>query len=224
VKTVLGLFIVFLLSVPALAGPDLSLLRCLRQSPSRLAQYQSLLISNDEFLTDRMLSEEFGTTLDSDISRLTSLAGRLVCGISITESKAISAYTSSFYEPVNRALRTRVLLSKYLPYIRTLSRAMQKLAPYRGTVLRGTNLEYWNQMRMRFRIQRTYQDRAFMSTSRNSPFGAEYRLAVESKTCRYIAPFSVYPNEEEVLCLPSTKFRVKKFDVPRRELFLEELP
>lgn len=180
---------------------DTTLVKCAKQKP--LSDLQNIAVMNDEIKTEKLLKKN---------NNWDPTPEKLVCGMTEVEWQAIRAYTHDYYALANEALRYRENLELHLPYIRTLNRALLKLAPYKGVAKRGTRVSEWNQFWLYLGLKKTYSDKAYMSASRTKPFHSDFTLTIKSKTCRYIAPFSGLPEEEEVLCFPSTKFRVRAFE------------
>lgn len=135
-----------------------------------------------------------------------------VCYMTQNEYMALRMYTGSFYTQINSALRNLDLdqIKNYRLVIKFLINALNKLENYVGVTKRGTNLKA--ETISECQAGAAFADRGFLSTSVGSGFGGNYRFILASSSCKYVAPFSSYPNEEEVLCLPGTVFQIRYYD------------
>lgn len=135
------------------------------------------------------------------------------CGLSEAELESIHRYSRSGYEPINDFLRLRWYPTwESLSDIHYINSGLQKLANFKGLTKRviQTNDAGAAKIRARFIPGSTVRFAAFTSLS-TSVMGyrkSGVQLYVYSKTCKYIAPLSHYPYEEEVLCPPGTAFKV----------------
>lgn len=132
-----------------------------------------------------------------------------VCYLNSSEYSAIQIYTGSYYGIINSALRTLDLkeLKTHRLLIKFMLSGLSKLENYQGYVKRGTSL---SESRLSHcKPGAVFADRGFLSTSIASGFHGEYKFVIQSKTCKYIAPFSIFQGEEEVLCLPGTVFQIR---------------
>ncbi len=131
-----------------------------------------------------------------------------LCFMTQNEITALMMYSMSAYRKLNVALRDQdpVLLSQFRIYIKTLNSALDKIKNYEGFVKRGAGTN-----RARFddhQVGAVVTYPSYTSTSIGNGFGGVARYVIYSKTCKYIAPFSVASSEEEVLCKPGTQFKV----------------
>jgi hypothetical protein len=137
---------------------------------------------------------------------ITEVPGFKDCGVSRAESAAIYDYTNSFYQKLNPALRQRTRDLNITAFAKTLDLALDKLAPYKGWVKRGTNFSA--ETKAKYVKGAIVSDLAYTSTSRNKQFNGDDQLTIYSKTGRYIATLSATHAEEEVLFKRGTKFLV----------------
>lgn len=131
-----------------------------------------------------------------------------LCFMTQNEITALMMYSMSAYRKLNVALRDQdtVMLEQFRIYIKTLNSALDKIKNYEGFVKRGagTNRDRFDDHQVGAIV--TYP--SYTSTSIGNGFGGVARYVIYSKTCKYIAPFSVASAEEEVLCKPGTQFKV----------------
>jgi len=132
-----------------------------------------------------------------------------LCYMSENEYVALAMYTGNYYQQINAALRSMKIqeLKKYRVLIKFILSALSKLKNFEGYVKRGTSLK--PEAIGNCQEGALFADRGFLSTSTAGGFGGSFRFLVKPKTCKYIAPLSNYPNEEEVLCLPGTVFQIR---------------
>lgn len=131
---------------------------------------------------------------------------------------AFADYTGPGYHDLNNALRSGLMDASQQARVQALQNALAKLPPYRGPVIRGTNLP--PEVLARYRPGEVVTEHAFLSTSthtgvaRSPTFGGNVEFRILSKTGRDISSFSVLPGEHEVLFPAGTKFYVvsKIFD------------
>ena len=131
-----------------------------------------------------------------------------LCFMSRKEISALVMYSMSVYRKMNAALRAKdeVLLADYQIYRVVLDSALDKIKNFEGYVKRGakTDLEHYDD----HLIGQIVSYPGYTSTSVSRGFAGNVRSLILSKTCKYIAPFSMVPQEEEVLCKPGTNFKV----------------
>ncbi len=132
------------------------------------------------------------------------------CGMRSEEVFAIFLYTGSAFSYINASLRSETNLESLKFYIDTVNSGLRKLAPYVGTVSRGSELP---QSEVDKHVEG--QDvvyKAFTSTSIHKSFTGTYSFTIESKTGRYVAPIAMRPEEEEVLIPSNTSFQIIEKD------------
>jgi hypothetical protein len=147
------------------------------------------------------------------------------CFLNKKEVTALMMYSMSAYRKLNQALRDKNLqmLNSFKIYIKTLNSALDKIRNYEGFVKRGAgnNRDKFND----HQINAIVIYPSYTSTSVGRGFGGAIQEVIFSKTCKYIAPFSVATMEEEVLCKPGTEFKVlyRKDKKTVLHLILEEI-
>jgi ADP-ribosyltransferase exoenzyme len=125
---------------------------------------------------------------------------------------ALADYTGSGYEELNEALRSDALDASHHARIDALNNALEKLPPYEGPVIRGTNLP--PDVLAQYRPGEFFIERGFMSTTMNtavarSPmFAGNVEFRILSSTGRDISPVSMFPGEQEILLPAGTRFYV----------------
>jgi ADP-ribosyltransferase exoenzyme len=125
---------------------------------------------------------------------------------------ALADYTGFGYEDLNDVLRSDAVDASQHARVEALRRALEKLPPYEGPVIRGTNLP--PHVLSQYEPGEVVTEHAFLSTTTNtavarSPMfagNAEFRIL--SSTGRDVSPFSVFPDEHEILFTAGTKFHV----------------
>ena len=127
------------------------------------------------------------------------------CGLSLAEIAAITAYTGSYYEALNKAMRSGNAKA-YKPVIDTLNSALKKIAPHKGEVKRGVS-KLGKDLGL-YQPGAVVESKAFTSTAAGSGFGGTFRFTIETCSGRYIAPLSANSGEEEVLIPPGAKMKV----------------
>lgn len=96
--------------------------------------------------------------------------------------------------------------------IEALKTALDKLPPYDGPVVRGTNLP--PEVLAQYRPGEVVTENAFVSTTTNpavaqsSAFSGNVEFRILSTTGRDVSSVSMYPHEQEILFPPGTKFYV----------------
>lgn len=139
------------------------------------------------------------------------------------EIGTIRGYTGDVFVQVNSALRNGGDELKIAePYIKVLSRALNKLPKYKtadpsllprwvlfwqdGPVQRGASLPKAVLKQHQVGDVVTYD--AFTSTSLDHGFYSQHHFIISSHCGRNIEKISAYPNEREVLFLPGAKFKI----------------
>jgi hypothetical protein len=125
---------------------------------------------------------------------------------------ALADYTGPGHRELNDALRSNAVDASQHARIEAIKSALQKLPPYAGPVIRGTDLPA--EVIARYRPGEVITEDAFLSTTTNpgvarSPaFAGNVEFRILSNTGRDISSFSVFPGEQEVLFPPGTNFVV----------------
>ncbi|MCK6600161.1 MAG: ADP-ribosyltransferase [Bdellovibrionaceae bacterium] len=135
--------------------------------------------------------------------------GKFPCGMTKFEYSAIRYYTGHGYGAINTALRSqnKDTYEKYQMLSKVTNRGLYKIKPYIGFVRRGTYLPEAEVINHSL-VGRIVKYFAFTSTSSSAGWSANNRFIIYSKTCRNVAPISLHPNENEVLCPAGLEFRI----------------
>ena len=175
----------------------------------------------DVFGYDRLLDFLEGANAD-DIA-----LARDLYGMSLNESHAVYAYTlgvaddASPFRLVNDYLRTRPSASTFAEsLIQDIESALLKIPATEEIVFR--KLKIPSSVRANVAPGVEYADQAFLSTSTDpSVFDGQDIMIIQSKFGRRIREFSAFPQEDEVLFMPETRFRITSVDTVDRGLVLE---
>lgn len=125
---------------------------------------------------------------------------------------ALAHYTGPGYQELNLALREGALDAPQQARVDALNKALEKLPPYEGTVVRGTNLPA--DVLEQYRPGDVITEPAFTSTSMDhtvaqSPtFAGNTEFRIWSTTGRDVSSVSMYPDEQEILFPAGSKFYV----------------
>jgi hypothetical protein len=142
------------------------------------------------------------------------------------QKAAIRDYSDSGYRRINEQLRARAITFSIRRKISILISALGELPNFQGDVFRGAAIEE-GLLKKYQRVGQVITERAFVSASRSpsKAFSGNVRFYIISKRGKEIAPWSAYPDEEEVLFSPNTGFKVLEYvrDGNEIEIFLEEL-
>jgi len=116
---------------------------------------------------------------------------------------ALNNYTGLGHDDLNDALRTETVDASQRARVEALNRALEKLPPYAGPVVRGTDLPA--HVLAAYQPDAVITEAAFLSTSmepgvaQSSAFAGNVEFRILSKTGRDISSFSLFPSEKEVL-------------------------
>lgn len=125
---------------------------------------------------------------------------------------ALSHYTGFGYSDLNDALRSDALDASQRARVEALKSALNKLPPYEGPVVRGTNLP--PEALAQYRPGEFIIEKGFMSTTvntavaRSPTFAGNVEFRILSSTGRDISSFSTFPAEQEILFPAGTRFYV----------------
>jgi hypothetical protein len=128
------------------------------------------------------------------------------------DAMALADYTGSGYGELNEALRSNAMDASQQARVDALNSALDKLSPYEGPVVRGSNLP--PEVLAQYRPGEFILEKGFMSTTTNpavaqSPtFGGNVEFRILSNTGRDISAVSLIPAEQEILFPARTKFFV----------------
>ncbi|MFZ0712982.1 ADP-ribosyltransferase domain-containing protein, partial [Mycobacterium sp.] len=123
-----------------------------------------------------------------------------------------SNYTGLGHEDLNDALRTETMDASQHARVEALNKALQKLPPHIGPVVRGTDLPA--EVLQRYHPDAVVIERAFLSASKepavaqSSAFAGNVEFRILSKSGRDISSFSLFPTEQEVLFPNGKQFYV----------------
>ena len=127
------------------------------------------------------------------------------------EVMGIYSYTTNdIYKKLNATLRRGKVADKkkYGPMVEIINSGLKKLPKFVGQVVRfekKKSVNSWGEGKVK-----TFK--AYTSSSKKKGFcwSGNVKLKIKSKTGRFIGMMSRYKNEQEVLFLPGTKFKVTK--------------
>jgi hypothetical protein len=132
--------------------------------------------------------------------------------LTTNDLSALADYTGNGFRDLNDALRRDALDASQLARVEAINNALDKLPPYEGPVVRGTNLP--EEVLDRYQPGQVITEDAFLSTTTNvavarSPaFDGNVEFIIMSSTGRDVSPFSLVPHEQEVLFRSGTSFYV----------------
>ncbi len=140
---------------------------------------------------------------------------------------ALADYTGPGYADLNDALRNGTVGASLAARVDALNRALEKLPPYGGPVIRGSNIPL--EMLAQYQPGEVIVEHAFLSTTKNPAvaqlptFSGNVEFQILSKSGRDIYSFSMFPAEQEVLFPPGTEFYVMNriFDPITGRTFIE---
>jgi hypothetical protein len=125
---------------------------------------------------------------------------------------ALADYTGPGHEDLNDALRNETVDASQQARVDALNRALDKLPPYEGPVVRGTDLP--PDVLAQYQPGAAVTEPAFFSSSTNpavpqsTAFAGNVEFRVLSRTGRDISSFSMFPTEQEVLFPTGVTFYV----------------
>jgi NAD:arginine ADP-ribosyltransferase len=125
---------------------------------------------------------------------------------------AFTHYTGLGYEDLNEALRSDTLDASQHARVAALNTALEKLPAHHGPVVRGTDLP--PDVLAQYQPGEVVTEKAFLSSTTDpvvaqSPaFAGNVEFRIMSSTGRDISSFSLFPDEQEVLFRPRTRFYV----------------
>jgi hypothetical protein len=125
---------------------------------------------------------------------------------------ALNNYTGLGHDDLNDALRNETVDPSQQARVDALNRALDKLPPYEGPVVRGTDLP--PDVLAQYQPGAAVTEPAFFSSSTNpavpqsTAFAGNVEFRVLSRTGRDISSFSMFPTEQEVLFPTAVTFYV----------------
>jgi hypothetical protein len=129
-----------------------------------------------------------------------------------TDQAALADYTGPGYTDLNDALRNGTLDASLSARVDALKGALEKLPPYEGPVIRGSNIPA--EMLAQYKPGEVIVEHAFLSTTKNPAvaqlptFAGNVEFQILSKSGRDISSFSMFPEEQEVLFTAGTEFYI----------------
>ena len=165
-------------------------------------------------LLDIVGSDAFYYKKDTVCAKLKSESTSLYNKLTVEGVLAIHSYTTDgtykLYDDYNRTLRSRRAADtkKYGPAIELINTALEKFPNYVGDVVRydtKKSVNSWTPGKIK-------NFKSYTSTSKKKGFKwkGNVKFFIKSKTGKYVGFISAFPNEEEVLFGPNTKFKVLK--------------
>ena len=162
-----------------------------------------------------MLGSKYDSCM-ADAAKLKSdpVTGPLLANTSQEQVAAMIGYTSSDYQILNAALRSKdpVELARLKPYIDNANAGLASLPNYSGPVYRGIDSTRMppDVVAQYLKPGEVITERAYVSTSyvAGANFPGDLQLTVMSKTGKQIDFLSMYAGEKEVLFAPGTSFKV----------------
>jgi hypothetical protein len=157
-------------------------------------------------------------------------AGADKCGINPEEFGILKMYTRTLYHCLNTAMRGEddCRLGDRLPaMVRSINRALAKIAPYKGVVYRGVKF-IPDELSKLHQVGATIEFSSYLSSSKNKVVAQGFGRSIyviNSKSGREISPIGVHI-EQEVLFPPKTKFKIAKIESEAADVklyYLDEL-
>lgn len=125
---------------------------------------------------------------------------------------ALADYTGSGYQDLNDALRNGTVDASQAARVDALNRALEKLPPYEGPVIRGSDIPA--EVLARYKPGSVITELGFVSTTMNPAvaqlptFAGNVEFKIMSTSGRDISSLSTFPAEQEILFPAGTKFYV----------------
>lgn len=129
------------------------------------------------------------------------------CGLTDAEIIAIYFYTKEGYQKINSKLRRAEINETNSALVAAMNSGLNKLADYSGVVRRGVSFEpgaFLDQ----HQVGKNISYLGYTSTGIDFEYKAKNKIIIISKSCKYIAPISVFPKEREVLCPHKANFKI----------------
>ncbi|MGB9251705.1 MAG: ADP-ribosyltransferase, partial [Mycobacterium sp.] len=137
---------------------------------------------------------------------------QVTASLTSEDLSALNNYTGLGHEDLNDALRTNTVDASQHARVEALNRALEKLPPHIGTVVRGTDLPV--DVFERYQPDAVVTEYAFISASKepavaqSSAFAGNVEFRILSRSGRDISSFSLFPSEQEVLFPNGMQFYV----------------
>lgn len=134
----------------------------------------------------------------------TRIRENLLCDLSPAETLALIYYSGQGSAPIERALLGDSAPSPLLNFSTLINRGLARMRPFQGIIQSGQSRLSQETFQVgEFEVPRYFSG----SILNHRPFPG-HQLKIQSKTCRWIALFSVNFNEDEVLCPTKSKFKI----------------
>jgi hypothetical protein len=144
---------------------------------------------------------------------------------------AIKGYTSSDYQKLNDALRSKdaTELNAVEPYITVAESGLSQLPNFEGVVYRGIDMNKIPNLSEKYKIGNVVTEEAFTSSStiKRGAFKRDTLITITSQTGKDVSILSDFPKQKEILFKPNTKFRVLEVTINektgKRYISMEEV-
>ena len=137
----------------------------------------------------------------------------------------IRNYTSRRYLDINQGMRVLCTDVKHLRAVKILMEALDSLPIHSDPfVVRWINLT--PELREVYKVGNVIHEQGFTSTSADKTFvfqGKEYKVVIQHLNGRYVADWSEYPGEQEVLIPSNSYFKVMVFDEVQKLIVLSQI-
>jgi SPP1 gp7 family putative phage head morphogenesis protein len=154
-----------------------------------------------------------GENLIAKVNKIQKAAGLQL--LEAEELAAIKAYTGSAYRAVNMKIRDGLYAGDLFlqAWTDAAMSGLHKLAPWRGTVVRGMSLSSAEVEKLSkfYKVGAIVEETQFTSTSdaqKGSGVGGNVRYTIRAKTGRDVRAISSFTGEQEILLVPGTKYKV----------------
>jgi len=140
--------------------------------------------------------------------------------VPLEHRRAITAYTGSYYRPINESLRTGRANADQLAFADLVNEGLSMAPKFRGRVTRGISLQgvelekFIADHQQAMLTGQAVRHRGFISTSKgeSAAFSGNVILKIESRTGVWVRPISLHEGENEVLMSHGTRFIVKHIE------------
>lgn len=165
-------------------------------------------------LLDIVGNDAFYYKKDRVCERLEKESKSLFNKLSVEQVLAIHSYTTDgsykLYDDYNRTLRSRRAADKkkYGPAIEMINNGLKKFPLFKGNVVRyekKKSVNSWYPGKIK-----TFNGYTSTSKKKGFKWSGNVKMFIKSKTGKYVGFISAFPNEQEVLFSPATKFKVIK--------------
>lgn len=136
--------------------------------------------------------------------------------IKASEALSVRKYTGSFYDKLNKYLRTskKPPSEEYNSIVKSTNAGLRKLESFKGVAFRGSQLDRkaFKKYTDALEAGKPHKELAYFSTTESigKKFNGNTIYKINSKNGKRVKAISQFPNEEEVLFKAGTKFKVNK--------------